>query len=616
MVSESGIATPHATTNRRRSLKLRSVAVITTVSLFASACGFGGGDNSKDADGLQPGDYTVASAEDVSDSVVVNGSIAPVRAMNITTSVQSEVQKIAVQPGDRVQKDQFLVSMDTEQLDRQLAAQERQQANAQADATQALQQAESQLNAHDQSINDGTNQAIRQAQAQVDQAQAAYNAALAANGGRSATRVADVFSQMAGNLSSHLPGSSSGGAPEAPAPAAPAAPAAPVAPAAPGAGAVAVPGAAGADGAAGAGAVSPEDLASMAGAQGAGAAGAAGADAAASAPMSVDEAYAALQDAQAALAAAQTQAQQEREQLQGQVDSARRQAESAGISESDGTLEYQLQEATLYSPLAGIVTAVDVQEGDIPQGKLLSLADDSSLIIKSEVREADVPNIAQGNRVEFTSTATGDKKFKGRVKRIAPAADPSASGSMSSGMAGGMAGGVNAAGGANDQSSSVTFPVEIEVTGDKKGLLLGGTVRAEIITEESPDALNVPVDAVYGDDNDKKVLVLATDGDDAKSGKVEERSVKTGATNDVDIAITGGDLKPGDIVINWPDEYSDKIGETVDISDPKFDPQQVRDAKDGAKDSANDSANDKDATKSSEAPKSEQKDAAEGGEEK
>ena len=96
--------------------------------------------------------------------------------------------------------------------------------------------------------------------------------------------------------------------------------------------------------------------------------------------------------------------------------------------------------------------------------------------------------------------------------------------------------------------------------------------------------------------------MLATDGDDAKSGKVEERSVKTGATNDVDIAITGGDLKPGDIVINWPDEYSDKIGETVDISDPKFDPQQVRDAKDSAKDAG--------------AKTSEQKDAAEGGEEK
>ena len=65
----------------------------------------------------------------------------------------------------------------------------------------------------------------------------------------------------------------------------------------------------------------------------------------------------------------------------------------------------------------------------------------------------------------------------------------------------------------------------------------------------------------------------------AKSGKVEERSVKTGATNDVDIAITGGDLKPGDIVINWPDEYTDRIGEKVEINDPNFDGEKVREAR-------------------------------------
>ncbi|WP_297586655.1 efflux RND transporter periplasmic adaptor subunit [uncultured Corynebacterium sp.] len=548
-MSEFGTATPHPTT-RRRSLKLRTVAALTSVALFASACGFGGSDEAKGS-GLQPGDYTIAAAEDVSDSVIVNGHIAPIRAMNITTSVQSEVEKIAVQPGDRVQKDQFLASMNTEQLDRQLAAQERQQANAQAEAAQALEQAQSQLNAHDQSVADGSNQTIRQAQAQVNQAQAAYDAALAAQGGRSATRVADVFSQMAGNLSSHLPGNSSNGAgqgPKAPSAPAPAAPAAP--------GAAPAPGGA-------AGGMSPNEIAQIAGAEGGGA------------PMSVDEAYAALQDAKAALAAAQSQAQQERQQLQGQVDSARRQAESAGISESDGTLEYQLQEATLYSPLAGVVTSVDVEEGDIPQGKLLSLADDSSLVIKSEVREADVPNIKQGNRVEFTSTATGDKKFKGRVKRIAPAADQS--NAAPAGMPGGMSGG----GGSDSESGSVSFPVEIEVTGDTKGLLLGGTVRAEIITQESADALNVPLDAVYGEEGDQKVLVMATEGDDASSGVVEERKVETGASNDVDIAITGGELKPGDIVINWPDEYSGKIGEKVSISDPRFDPEQVREAKEG-----------------------------------
>ncbi|MDK8305730.1 efflux RND transporter periplasmic adaptor subunit [Corynebacterium imitans] len=557
-MSEFGTTTPHATP-RRRSLKLRTVAALTSVALLASACGFGGSDEA-DGSGLQPGDYTIAAAEDVSDSVIVNGHIAPIRAMNITTSVQSEVEKIAVQPGDRVQKDQFLASMNTEQLDRQLAAQERQQANAQAEAAQALEQAQSQLNAHDQSVANGSNQTIRQAQAQVNQAQAAYDAALAAQGGRSATRVADVFSQMAGNLSSHLPGNSSNGTSSGggQGPKAPSAPA----PVAPG-GAPAAPGAAPAPGGAAAG-MSPDEIAQIAGAEGGGA------------PMSVDEAYAALQDAKAALAAAQSQAQQERQQLQGQVDSARRQAESAGISESDGTLEYQLQEATLYSPLAGVVTSVDVEEGDIPQGKLLSLADDSSLLIKSEVREADVPNIKQGNRVEFTSTATGDKKFKGRVKRIAPAAD------QSSAAPAGMPGGMSAGGGGSDsESGSVTFPVEIEVTGDTKGLLLGGTVRAEIITQESADALNVPLDAVYGEEGDKKVLVMATDGDDASSGVVEERKVETGASNDVDIAITGGELKAGDIVINWPDEYSEQIGEKVSISDPRFDPEQVREAKEG-----------------------------------
>lgn len=587
-MSEFGTTTPHATA-RRRSLKLRTVAALTSVALLASACGFGGSDEA-DGSGLQPGDYTIAAAEDVSDSVIVNGHIAPIRAMNITTSVQSEVEKIAVQPGDRVQKDQFLASMNTEQLDRQLAAQERQQANAQAEAAQALEQAQSQLNAHDQSVANGSNQTIRQAQAQVNQAQAAYDAALAAQGGRSATRVADVFSQMAGNLSSHLPGNSSNGTSSGGGPG----PKAPAAPAAPG-GAPAAPGAAPAPGGAAAG-MSPDEIAQIAGAEGGGA------------PMSVDEAYAALQDAKAALAAAQSQAQQERQQLQGQVDSARRQAESAGISESDGTLEYQLQEATLYSPLAGVVTSVDVEEGDIPQGKLLSLADDSSLLIKSEVREADVPNIKQGNRVEFTSTATGDKKFKGRVKRIAPAAD------QSSAAPAGMPGGMSAGGGGSDsESGSVTFPVEIEVTGDTKGLLLGGTVRAEIITQESADALNVPLDAVYGEEGDKKVLVMATDGDDASSGVVEERKVETGASNDVDIAITGGELKPGDIVINWPDEYSEQIGEKVSISDPRFDPEQVREAKEGK--STEENKNDKQGEKK-DSKKDDNAEAADGGEDK
>lgn len=549
-------------TGRKRFTRA-GLALVTTSALFLGACGFGGEGNDAQGDGLNPGDYTVASSEGVSDSVVVNGTIEPVRSINISTPVQSEVQKVAVKAGDRVQPEQFLAALDSEQLQRQLEIQQKQQANAQADAQATVDQLRSQLNAHQAGLDNGTNPAIRAAQAQVNQAQAAYNAAVAANGGaRVASRGLAAIERAAGGISSHLPGVHT---------APPAAPQAPEAvPGQPGApGSIGVPGTPGAPAQPGQpGGLSPDQLAQLMGESGG---AAAGPGAGVGPGVSTEEAYAALQDAQANLAAAQAQAVQERDQLQAQLDSAWRQVEAAQLGDGDGTLEYQVRESTVYAPIAGLVTSVDVREGDIPQGKLLTIADDSRLVIRTDVREADIPNITEGDRVEFTSTATGKKTFSGRVSRIAPAAD-SVSGGNQNPALGGMGGQVS-------KSDEVTFPVEIEITGDKEGLLLGGSARAEIITAEAKDALSVPQDAVFGEDKDQKVLVLATDNDDATSGTVEERSVKTGAANDVDIAVTGGDLKPGDIVINWPDEYMDRIGDTVEISDPNFDTEKVRQAK-------------------------------------
>ena len=541
-------STENSTGHKR--LTRAGLALVTTSALFLGACGFGGGgDDSAEGAGLNPGDYTVATNEGVSDSVVVNGTIEPIRSVNISTPVQSEVEKVAVKAGDRVQPQQFLASMNSEQLERQLEVQQKQQANAQADAQAQVDQARAALNAHQESVNNGTNEAIRAAQAQVNQAQAAYDAAVAANGGpRMINRGITAVERAAGDISSNL------GIRTAP-PEAPAAPAAPEAPAVPAPDQVP-------------GQLSPEQLAQLTG-ENAGAG--AGSGAAVGAGMSVEEASAALQDAKAGLAAAQSAAAQEGNQLQAQLDSATRQAETAQLGDGDGTLEYQVRESTIYAPMAGLVTSVDVREGDIPQGKLLTIADDSRLVIRTDVRESDVPNVKEGDRVEFTTTATGKKTFKGRVTRIAPASDSVASGNQNP-MQGMPQQG-------NNKSSEVTFPVEIEVTGDKEGLLLGGSARAEIITAEAKDALNVPLDAVYGEDNDQKVLVLATDGDDATSGTVEERKVKTGASNDVDVAVTGGELKPGDIVINWPDEYQGRLGESVEITDPNFNPDQVRQAR-------------------------------------
>lgn len=552
-------------------MKRAVLAAVVSTSLFAASCGASGEHKDKNGGGLAPGDYTVAAANGVSDSVVVNGKIAPARAVNITTMLQSEVERIAVAPGDRVQAQQFLASMNADQLKKQLDVQQRQQANAQADAMSQVQTAQSQLDALNQSINNGTYPAIVSAQSQVNQAQAAYNAAAAANGGagvvlgavRAATQMAgEISTRVDDAVSSHIPGLIQSAAPQAP-----------QAPQAPGAapGAQQNPGAPALDpqtvtqllgGANPGNGLTQDQLAQLAQQAGMGAGGG---------TASTSQAYSALQEAQAGLAAARSQAEQERSQAQAQLDSAWRAADNAQMGDGDGTLEYQVQQATIYSPISGIVTSVDVQEGDIPQGRLLSIADDSRLLIRAEVREADVANIAKDNLVKFTSTATGKKEFTGRVTRISPAGNPN---SDQAAAAAAMAQGGN-----SRDASTVTFPVEIEVTGDKEGLRLGGSVRAEIITAESKDALNVPVDAVYEDGGKKKVLVLATSSDGDRSGKVEERVVETGASNDVDVAVTGGDMKAGDIVINWPEDYRDKIGQKVEITDSDFDPSQVEQAK-------------------------------------
>lgn len=504
--------------------KKAAAAVAASSLLFTSACGIGGGDAEQ---GLAAGDYTVVAQNDVINSVIVNGNIAPTRSLSITTPLQSKVQRVAVATGDRVSVDQFLVEMDSTLAEQQLAQQQQQQADAQADAVDAAETAQQQLNAVQEQINQGTYPAIAQAQAAVNQAQAAYDAAISGQApvvmDASAHHVRKFFDDISsGNL---LPGH------PAPAPA-PAPAEAPAPEAQPTSETVTE--------------TNPESVVNNAqqiiAQQQANTVSQAG----------IAEAEAALSQAYAQLDVARSQAAQERDQLQRQADSAWRKAQSAGADVGDGSLEYQVQSATVTAPMAGLVTGVDVAEGDIPQGNLLTIADDSRLIIHTRVREADIPSIAKGNRVTFTSTATGDQEFEGKVRWIAPV------GSTEDPKAGG----------------AVTFPVDIEVTGNKDGLLLGGSARAEIITDETPDALSIPRDAVFDDGAEKKVLVLNTE-DGQKRGTVEERVVNTAVANEVDVAVTGGDLRAGDIVINWPDQYRDRVGDTLSVTDENFSPEDA-----------------------------------------
>ncbi|WAE79979.1 efflux RND transporter periplasmic adaptor subunit [Corynebacterium pseudotuberculosis] len=173
---------------------------------------------------------------------------------------------------------------------------------------------------------------------------------------------------------------------------------------------------------------------------------------------------------------------------------------------------------------------------------MVTIGDDSSLIVNADVKEADVAKLRVNDKVTLTSTSSGTKTFQGRIKKIVNVAKPAASGSENAGKI------------------KPLYPVEIELTGNRDGLLIGGSVKARVNIDKNREPIKLPSEAVYQENNAKKVLVIAE-----KDGVsvIESRTVTVGNTTDIIAEITGGELKPGDKVLNQASKYKDLIGTPV-----------------------------------------------------
>lgn len=217
-------------------------------------------------------------------------------------------------------------------------------------------------------------------------------------------------------------------------------------------------------------------------------------------------------------------------------------------------LQDDINSATISSPINGVVMNV-AKPGAPATGPVVTIGDDSKLTITTKVREADIASIKEGNKVTFTSGSTGSKEYTGTVTSVASIADSVQQSGSEEAASAGMSG----AG-----SSDPTFTVEIEVTGDREGLQLGSSVKAQIITAEEASTLSLPLDAVYTTDAGTKGVVVAVPTDSG-AYTLEERSVETGLANDVDVAVTGGDVAEGDMVLTPGEKYRSQLGQNVTL---------------------------------------------------
>lgn len=204
-----------------------------------------------------------------------------------------------------------------------------------------------------------------------------------------------------------------------------------------------------------------------------------------------------------------------------------------------------LAKAELRSPHSGVVTDVKAVTGAPAEGALLTIADDSKLIVKALVKEADIDRVQVGAEARFTTPATKDKQFSGRVVSVSPVAQtpPKVEGME-----------------AQSANKKIEFPVEIAVTGDTKGLRLGGTAKADIVVKAQPHALVVPRSAVLKTGEGFHVVVLRKEDN---TYRVVKTPVTVEAQSDFDAAISSVDLAEGDKVLSDPRKHEDKVGQVV-----------------------------------------------------
>jgi len=201
--------------------------------------------------------------------------------------------------------------------------------------------------------------------------------------------------------------------------------------------------------------------------------------------------------------------------------------------------EELLGKTRIKSPIDGVVIQVDIKVGEtviagttnIPGSTMMVIADPSETLTEVQVDEADIALVKENQMADIFTAAYPDTPLSGTIQSIATVAR------------------------AKTGQQSLSFLVKILLDEqDSMAIRPGMSVRADIYTESSAEALAVPVQAVrYDEELDEKIK-----GQDEQAfvfvmedGKAVRKDVKTGISSDSDQEILEG-LEEGEIVITGP----------------------------------------------------------------
>ena len=213
-----------------------------------------------------------------------------------------------------------------------------------------------------------------------------------------------------------------------------------------------------------------------------------------------------------------------------------------------------LYKTTIYSPIDGIVTQLNVELAERVLGSgfsqgtdIMTVADLNKMQAVVDVDENDVVLVSVGDTANVKVDAFGDRIFHGVVVEIGNSAKATGFGT---------------------QEQVVNFSVKINLMDLDPNLRPGMSCNADIETETVKDVISVPIQSVTArtnvpEDNDSTKVEKTKDGESQKSmmkkpkevvfladnGKAKMVAVETGISDDNFIEIKSG-LKDGEVVIS------------------------------------------------------------------
>jgi multidrug efflux pump subunit AcrA (membrane-fusion protein) len=182
--------------------------------------------------------------------------------------------------------------------------------------------------------------------------------------------------------------------------------------------------------------------------------------------------------------------------------------------------------STLLSPIAGIITAVDMSVGDVASGQQsgsITITDQSVIEIAGTIDEIDVLSISEGVLAAVSLAALPGQELRGTITGI---------------------------GAPSDNQGVVTFPVSITVDVPASLQLREGlSATASVVISQQLGVLLVPTSAIQGSFLAPFVRVSV-------NGKLIERSVELGSSDDFHVIVTSGLAENEQVVMPAPSASS------------------------------------------------------------